>query len=208
MQQRRKYIWATVVIAVLWAAFVAAGVHTMLDYESKPGPVAVVPTSWPGTQVPLDHDRMTLVMLAHPHCPCTRASVSELAKIMANVQGEAVAYVLFAKPKNAGGDWDDTDLRESAAAIPGVTTLIDEDGVEALRFGAETSGHTLLFAPDGRLLFNGGITESRGHAGDNDGESAIVALVHHRPVELSHTFVFGCKLPAPGTPTPDTLAAR
>ena len=208
MERRRKFICATAVGAVLWAGFVAGGVRVLLNYESAPGPVAAVPNSWPGSRVPLAQDRMTLVMLAHPRCPCTRASVGELARIMADVQGQAVAYVLFAKPANAGADWDDTDLRRSAAAIPGVTTLTDDDGAEALRFGAETSGHTLLFAPDGRLLFNGGITETRGHAGDNDGESAIVALVHRQPVERSQTFVFGCRLPAPGQPTPLTLAER
>ena len=40
----------------------------------------------------------------------------------------------------------------SAAAIPGVKVLSDVHGVEATRFGAETSGHTLLFDRDGRLF--------------------------------------------------------
>ena len=37
------------------------------------------------------------------------------------------------------------------------------------RFGAETSGQTLLYDRDGRLLFSGGTTGSRGHDGDNAG---------------------------------------
>jgi hypothetical protein len=116
---------------------------------------------------------------------------------MARVQGKVAAYVIFLKPDHTS-EWDDTDLQRSAAAIPGVTVVSDIDGVEARRFGAETSGHTLLFDRDGRLLFSGGITQSRGHAGENAGERAIVALVHNRAAERVATFVFGCSLRGSG----------
>jgi hypothetical protein len=85
-------------------------------------------------------------------------------------------------------------LRRSAAEIPGVTVLSDVDGTEARKFGAETSGHTFLFDHLGRLLFSGGITQSRGHAGDNAGESAIVSLANTRTSSQTKTFVFGCSL--------------
>ena len=133
-------------------------------------------------------------MLAHPHCPCTAASVGELAQIMARLEGRLAAYIIFVKPKGADGDWEDTDLRRSAEAIPGVKIVVDPNGVEAHRFGAETSGHTLLYGTDGRLLFSGGITASRGHAGDNAGESAIIALVNHQTPLRNQTLVFGCSL--------------
>jgi hypothetical protein len=113
---------------------------------------------------------------------------------MARLQGKVITYVLFLKPSASGADWDDTGLRRSAAAIPGVTVLTDLDGAEARRFGAETSGHTLLFDAAGHLLFSGGITESRGHAGDNAGESAIVSLVNNHTAKRTETFVFGCAL--------------
>lgn len=104
------------------------------------------------------------------------------------------AYVLLFKPKQSGAGWDDTALRNSAAEIPGVKVLSDVDGVEALRFGAETSGHTLLFDRDGHLLFSGGITQSRGHDGENAGERAIVSMVNNQPAGRARTFVFGCSL--------------
>jgi hypothetical protein len=133
-------------------------------------------------------------MLAHPHCPCTRASIGELAQIMADTQGKLNAFVLFIKPTGAGTDWDDTELRRSAAAIPGVTVSTDADGAEAARFGAKTSGHTLLFDGTGALLFSGGITASRGHAGRNSGESAIIAVVNGKRADRARTPVFGCSL--------------
>jgi len=174
---------------------VAYGLRAILAYESAPGRIGATPPEWPaasGIQRPTD--RATLVMLAHPRCPCTRASIDELAKIMARIQGKVSAYVVFLKPQGSGADWEDTALRRTAAEIPGVTVLSDVDGAEAQRFGAETSGHVVLFDARGELLFSGGITESRGHAGDNAGESAVVSLLNHHAPERTRTFVFGCSL--------------
>jgi hypothetical protein len=113
---------------------------------------------------------------------------------MAQAQGKVNAYVLFFRPKGASAEWDDTDLRRSAAAIPGVVVRADVDGAEARRFGGETSGHTLLFDGGGRLIFSGGITESRGHSGGNNGESAIVALLNGQSATRARTPVFGCQI--------------
>jgi hypothetical protein len=195
LQKPSKTILATVLFAIAWVAVLSLGLGALLNYESAPGQVGAVPSTWPaGSKIQLAANDQTLVMLAHPHCPCTRASVSELAQIMARVEGKVHAYVIFLKPQNSGSDWDDTDLRRSAAQIPGVTVLSDVDGAEARRFGAETSGHTFLFDHRGRLLFSGGITESRGHAGDNAGESAIVSLANTHTSARAKTFVFGCSL--------------
>ena len=120
--------------------------------------------------------------------------MSELAQVVARVQNKARVYVLFYTPGAIGSQWDDTNLRREAAAISGVKVLSDRDGVEARRFEAETSGHTFLFAVDGRLLFNGGITASRGHQGDNAGENSIVSLINNQVVDRAQTLVFGCAL--------------
>jgi hypothetical protein len=194
LQLRTKRILATSLFAITWIASVAFGAHVLFHYETTPGRVGLVPHQWPSLQIERATDRPTLVMLAHPHCPCTGASVGELARVMARFQGKVTAYVLLVRPKGAGRDWEETDLRRSAEAIPGVKVVLDLDGVEARRFGAETSGHTLLFGVDGRLLFNGGITASRGHAGDNVGESAIMALLDNQAPPRTQTLVFGCSL--------------
>jgi hypothetical protein len=194
LQLRKRHILATSLFAITWVAAVAFGMRVLLRYENAPGRVGALCQAWPAAQIERATDRPILVMLAHPHCPCTGASVGELAQIMARLQGKVAAYVLFVKPKEAGRDWEETDLRRSAEAIPGVKVLFDPDGVEARRFGAETSGHTLLFGTDGQLLFSGGITATRGHAGDNAGESAIVALVTNQTPARTQTLVFGCSL--------------
>ena len=41
---------------------------------------------------------------------------------------------------------------------------------------------------------SGGITGSRGHAGDNAGRTAILALLHRETSGRDGSFVFGCSL--------------
>ena len=106
--------------------------------------------------------RATLGMSAHPHCPCTRASLGELARLMTQAQGRVTAYVLFVKPPNFSGGWEQTDLWASAAAIPGVTAVRDDGGDESRLFHAATSGQTALYDAAGSLLFSGALRAARG----------------------------------------------
>jgi hypothetical protein len=179
----------------LWLLIIGAGVGLLWNYESTPGVAAATPGRWPsGSRIKPDADRATLVMLAHPHCPCTRASIGELARLMTQAQGRVTAYVLFVRPSNFSGAWVQSELWASAAAIPGVTPVQDDDGVEAGRFHAATSGQTVLYDAAGQLLFSGGITGARGHAGDNAGRAAIVSLLTSDEAEERGTPVFGCPL--------------
>lgn len=183
----------------MWLVAVGAGLGVLWNYENTPGAAAAAPDRWPATsQIQRPTDRATLVMLAHPHCPCTRASVGELARLMAQAQGRVTAYVLFTKPPNFSAEWEQTDLWATAAAIPGVYVMRDDHGVEARRFHAATSGQTVLYDKDGDLLFSGGITGGRGHEGDNVGRNAIVLLLTTSEAEQKETPVFGCALFAQG----------
>jgi hypothetical protein len=184
-------------VCAVWAFMTAAGLRVLLKYENQPGPTNVAPARWPGdSAIVPSQDLPTLVMLAHPHCPCTRASIEELNRLMAQAQGRVRTYVLFIKPTGSTEDWEKTDLWQSAARIPGVTVIVD-DGGEAKHFNAETSGQTALYDVEGRLLFSGGITASRGHSGDNAGRSAIVSLLNTGTAEITETSVFGCPLFGP-----------
>jgi hypothetical protein len=195
MTIRAKKILKTTLFSAGWLAALTFGGRVLLSYESTPGQVGSIPSSWLRTsRIEAPADRPVLIMLAHPRCPCTRASMAELNKIMTHVQGKLSAYVLFLRPTGSGRDWDDTDLWRSAETIPGVKAISDIDGVEAQRFGAKTSGQTLLFSRDGWLLFSGGITELRGHEGDNAGEDAIISIVNAKAAGPGHTSVFGCSL--------------
>jgi hypothetical protein len=179
----------------LWLALIGAGLGALWRYESTPGITAAAPVRWPAaSRIKPDPNRATLVMLAHPRCPCTRASIGELARLMTQARGRVTAYVLFVKPAGFSDEWVQSDLWASAAAIPGVTPVLDDGGAEAGLFRAETSGQTVLYDASGSLLFSGGITASRGHAGDNLGRSAIVALLGGSRDPSTETPVFGCSL--------------
>jgi hypothetical protein len=56
------------------------------------------------------------------------------------------------------------------------------------------SGETLLYDPHGRLVFRGGLTAGRGHAGDSPGRRAVVACFNEPTPERRDLPVFGCPL--------------
>jgi len=188
-----------VVCGGLWAAGAGWGLWVLAAYANSPGESGAVPAAWPaGSRLERAADRATLVMLAHPHCPCTRASIAELERALA-AGGETVAtHVVFIQPAAAGPEWRQSDLLRRAAAIPGVRVHWDAGEAEARRFGIQTSGHTLLYDAGGRLLFSGGITGARGHEGDNTGRSAIVSLLLQGKAARARSLVFGCSLGAAG----------
>lgn len=175
---------------------VGIGLSWMWAYEATPGEVTTTRTHWPAdSQIQRNTDRPTLVVFAHPRCPCTRATIGELAMIVAHCNERVDVRVLFFKPKGLSAGWEKTDLWSSAAAIPGVEVISDEDGSEAKTFHANTSGYSLLYEPDGQLVFSGGITGSRGHSGDNAGRSSIESLLMNGQSDQNQqTFVFGCPL--------------
>ena len=137
-------------------------------------------------------------MFAHPQCPCTTASVGELAILMAQAGGKLDAQVFFYLPGYEATSWANTDLWRTASAIPGVRVFEDRRAAVAKSFGSFTSGQTLLYDPAGRLLFKGGITAYRGHSGDNAGRTLITALLRGEiPARADlplATPVFGCSL--------------
>src|SRR5712671_6320482 len=155
--------------AAAWLLAIAGGFSILWKYKTTPGDAgAVSPGSWPaGTAVRRSADRATLLLFAHPRCDCTRASVAELARLMARFHERLEARVLFWAPSEAPADWSKGDLSTSAEGIPGVTVLRDAGGAEASRFGVATSGAVVLYDPQGRLLFKGGVTAARGHEGDS-----------------------------------------
>ena len=133
-------------------------------------------------------------MFVHPHCPCSRASIAQLASILTRFPGKVRAHVVVYKPSGVDDRWMTMDIGSDAAILPGVTVMPDLDGNEANRFHAVTSGQTMLYDGRGRLLFSGGVTAARGHIGDSSGLSAISSLLTSKTAGLTTSSVFGCSL--------------
>jgi len=190
-----------VVAAAIWLIAAGVGMKVVLDYQVAAGVAAHPPEAWPvASQIPRTDGKFSLLLIAHPQCPCTRASLDELAGIMTRTDGALEVSVLFVVPPGLDASWADTDLWRNASSLPGAHVALDPDGTESRRFGVATSGQVLLYDPSGRLLFAGGITPGRGHAGDNAGREAVEAALatgrsakKTKPVD---TPVFGCALAA------------
>jgi hypothetical protein len=179
----------------LWLVMVLAGVSALAAYKATPGTVGAAPPRWPATSS-LSHttEQATLVMFLHPRCPCSRASLDELAPVIAaHGEGLTVHLVFMGQPAPE----PDSELWQKAQQLPGVHLDIDADGAERKRFGATTSGETVLYAANGTLLFHGGITASRGHVGDSLGKERLERLIAGLPADRADAPTFGCALNNP-----------
>ena len=144
----------------------------------------------------------TLVMVLHPHCACSRASVRQLRQLMQQCGDHATVYAVIVRPEGCEPGWEQSDLRAMAADIPGVHLITDIGGKDAHRFGAFTSGQVFLYSSEGKLQFSGGITAARGHEDRTDpGAVAVETILKSDPVcplkATTSTPVFGCSIWSP-----------
>jgi hypothetical protein len=186
-------------LAPLWVLAIGGGAFVLMAYEHTPGTGASrVPAVFPGEiKLARAPARATLIMLVHPHCSCTRASIAELGKLMARCQSQLGAHVVFLKPESMPPGWEHTDIWSSAQAIPGVEVISDRDGAIARRFDATTSGQTVVYSSTGELIFAGGITAARGQVGDNAGSRGILQKLNGEMPGINTESVFGCPLATP-----------
>ncbi len=196
--QRQLNPWITVLLAfvvAIWASLVGYGTWTLAQYENSPGELDIQLSHWPNdSEIPRSEITPTLVMFVHPHCPCSRASLAELARTMTQCQGKLTATVVFIRPQEFAAGWEKTDLWYLAESIPNVSLHADEHGKETERFAAKTSGHSFLFSVAGDLLFSGGMTPSRGHEGGNNGKLFVESYALTGSVIGTSNPVYGCGL--------------
>ena len=193
---RRRWVVPALlsVAAVVWAATVGAAYRAIRIFESTPGRSAIAPLSWPERSgVRRTAGTWTLVMLVHPHCSCSRASVKELEAVLEKAPRHVQPHVLVYRPREYTPGWERTDVYASAKRLRRTTVLVDEDAREAKLFGGFTSGQTFLYDPEGKLRFEGGITSLRGHEGLNSGRVGIIRIAQTQAGSAIHP-VFGCAI--------------
>ncbi len=179
----------------IWLFVALAGLVWANRYTGTAANLNPAPPHWPvDSSLSRSTARPTLIMFAHPRCPCTSASLDELDRLLCLRPKQLDVHVLFLSPAELGESWPKIRLWRKAAAIPGVTVGLDVDGLQSKLFNSQTSGETLLYSADGVLLFQGGITISRGHSGDNPGLTAIVQILNDGGANNLKSAVFGCPL--------------
>ena len=115
----------------------------MAAFANRPGPTAAARPRGGRHRAASRSDaaRPTLVMFAHPQCDCTRASLAELAELMARAAQRPNAFVVFIQPRGVASDWEAPRIVARRGPDPGRDASIrDDDGVEAKRFGARNVG--------------------------------------------------------------------
>ncbi len=185
------------IAVVAWLAVVLPGVWFMTADSFVPGEAGEPAVMWPVEATSARNNAgHTLVVALHPECPCSRATLEELDKIMARSEGRLIAqvwcvqYAEIEEPAEASALW------AQAKRIPGVELGVDRDGEEVRRFDLRVSGETRLYGPSGELLFQGGITVARGHAGESPGRRTILSLIEGPMLvgSVNVAPVFGCSL--------------
>ena len=163
---------------VAWSAAVIGGFCIAFHYAWSPAATREAAAGWPRCpELSRDARLPTLVMFVHPQCPCTRASLTELARLLTRCHGEVAARLVFVRPAGVEDGWEQTDLLHTAYELPGVEVVVDSTGALVEAFHAQVSGETYLYDKQGRLLFHGGITASRGHIGENTGADAVIEFI-------------------------------
>lgn len=182
---------------VLWVGLAGVTHGLLTRYAFTPGLKAQAPRRWP-VDAGIAHPpgRCTVVAFLHPRCPCSRATMAEFEHLVDDHGDSFSLTIVFLTDPEAGLTIDPrTDaLWQRAAALRGASLYVDPDGIIARRFGAMTSGHVFAFDPDGTLEFEGGLTGSRGHAGECAGTVAIHAVLRGDTPPTRSAPVFGCDL--------------
>jgi hypothetical protein len=182
-------------LGILWLLVSIGGFAELWHYGMTPGGMESGAARWPESSlVPGPKELPLLVLFLHPQCPCSRATVRELAVLMAHCQKRLEARVIFLDPEGMKSNWVQSELWYAARAIPGVEVWDDVKGQETELFGVKTSGEARVFDVKGRLRFQGGLTWARGHEGDNDGRKAVEDYILKGMESDRIIPVFGCSL--------------
>ena len=186
--------------SLFWVCLIVFGTKTLMTYENRAAAAGTSPAKWPADSgIQRSASKFVLVMVVHPDCPCSKASLVELAELMARLDGKLAAFILFSKPEASEQEVRASELWNRAARIPGVHARYDGHALESVRFGGLISGQTMLYNPDGRLVFAGGLTRARGQEGYSMGTDAVILKVSGNPNAPANTPVFGCSLRDPDT---------
>lgn len=141
-----------------------------------------------------DKTRSTMVVFLHPKCPCSKASMEEISRLLARYPDAFSLQIVFFHPENEQADWSQTSLWKTAKNLPHTQVFIDQGTRETKLFGAATSGDTYIFEPSGRLRFHGGITPGRGSIGESIGLDSVFRLAEGKAPAAMTSAVFGCPI--------------
>lgn len=177
-----------------WLTATLAGFGVLVAYGYGAGAAGAQPAAWPSDAGDTARaGRHTLIVFTHPRCPCTVATMRELARLSARVESEVDIRIAMFVPHGEPDAWAQGAVWRAARTVASATIEIDRGGRLARLFGASTSGHAALYDRGGRLVFSGGLTAARGHEGMSLGRSSVELWTLGGEGAASAP-VFGCTL--------------
>src|SRR3989442_9935856 len=117
-RRARRIVWLATAV---WLGAFAVGTAAFLHFEFTPGDEARAPLVWPKeSSLAFDREGATLVLFAHPHCVCTRASLDELQVVLSHHTRPVRAQVVFVKLPGFSDEEMKDESWEKAGRIPGL----------------------------------------------------------------------------------------
>jgi hypothetical protein len=170
----------------IWAVAIFLLMASAMLWESKAGPG---PAKLPGSKAP--QPNLLLVVVLHSQCPCSLATVENLIDLPENIRTHLSIRLVFTgpNPRNSA-------VADQATELPNVERQFLSEQVALKDYGARTSGQAYLYDRTGALIFEGGLTGSRGSVGESAGDDAIENAVMGRKV-IASAPVYGCALQTP-----------
>ncbi len=189
-------------VFAIWIAAVSLGYGCLLNYSSKPAVTTSGPSHFPQSEsqtLELNKNGQTLIAFFHPQCPCSRATVAELSRVLTRqnifkTRTNLKVYAVISKPAGTDASFVRSSLVSALEAMKGVQVVIDDNDEQSRQFGAQASGQILLFNQQGEKLFSGGITAERGHEGESSGGDALSSHINGQQTALKTAPVFGCSM--------------
>ena len=183
-------------ILVAWGVAVVTLFGQLVSYSAQPGNDGHPPIHWPhNSELKRDTDQWTVVIFAHPQCPCTRSTIAEFDRLRSKLTSAPTTHIVLYHPAGQDQEWTRGAIRTESSRIDGLNLFYDEAGAFTTRFGVQTSGHILAYAPNGALAYSGGLTLSRGHEGLSAGSVELLDLLNGKSeIKLTEYPVFGCSI--------------
>lgn len=174
-----------IALALLSVGFATLRNHGARDLFSPPPP--------PPKAAFVDRHHLSVVVALHPGCACSSATIGELARIYHRVPEEIQITALILKHGTDDVSWTRPNDLATLANVK-ARILIDTNGLLARRLGMAVSGQLHIYSPNGKLLYNGGITRGSGEIGDNLGEQSVMEIIHGSLARSESYPAYGCSL--------------
>jgi hypothetical protein len=180
------------IVVVLWSVLATAGMFAVARSGRAVSRPETPVDHWPdASPVPRNPGRATVLVAIHPRCPCTPATLIAVHELIRREPGRFDVVCLATHPIDAGDAWVHASNVEMAREIPGAVVVMDPEGDLAAAHGLRASGQVILYAADGKVVFDGGLTPGRGMVASGE---VVARLLDPTRSSLDRADAFGCPL--------------